>query len=81
MTKQKNRNPKAAIFCFVWNGRDAINRVSTRLFREFANQIPVAIGVIDAGDVREVLVLDVALHRETGLFTVEGEVPASIPMA
>ena len=38
MTKRKNRNPKAAIFCFVWNGRDAINRVSTRLFREFASR-------------------------------------------
>ena len=49
--------------------------------RELANQIPVAVGVIDAGDVREVLVLDVALHREASLFTVEGEVPASIPMA
>ena len=75
MTKRKNRNPKAAIFCFVWNGRDAINRVSTRLFREFADQIPVAVGIVDAGDVREVLVLHIALHREACLLTAEGEFP------
>lgn len=43
--------------------------------RELANQIPVAVGVVDAGDVREVLVLNVALHREAGLFAGEGEVP------
>jgi len=57
---------------------DAVNRVSTRFRLELANQIPIAVSVVDAGDVREVLVLNIALHREAGLFTGEGEVPASI---
>ena len=68
--------------------RDRFGRVFFMLFvllqlfgGELADQVTIAVGIIDAGDVREVLVLDVALHREAGLFTVEGEVPASIPMA
>ena len=62
--------------------RDRFGRVFFMLFvllqlfgGELADQVTIAVGIIDAGDVREVLVLDVALHREAGLFAGEGEVP------
>ena len=49
--------------------RIAITETAMSLFHHSADQISVAVCVVNPCDMREVLVLDVAIEREAGLFT------------
>ena len=67
-TKKHSRTD--CVFCVRYEKKELFHA-------NLADQVSVTVGIVDAGDVWEVLVLNVALHREAGFFAGEWEFPVA----